>query len=571
MNIFSILSSAFSFRFPSFRFSGGMASKIGELTGRKGISLKPVKPSYIINFGKQVLHSLKAIQSFYRTQLKGVFEANKYNPIRFFAAVSVAIEESASYIGFQLAAFLFSRNTESPSSQNSSTTPDHSLSHGKQHYHPMKVYTVFSSAVSRANDDACTLKQSGMVSDLKTAGATLSAMKVADELECLIAERSQSSPMPSAPPCPDDSMYYSSVSPLPSAPPCPNEDMYYAAPASFLNSAVTSFSDINTECPITFEKFDWDTFVFTQHDKTSDGKVCRVYLKSAIERWVEEHGTHPVVRNQEITVNDFQNVKDHQSLVLDSFESTSPFEPAYYQQSEQVSSFFDQVSLDLSQDKLTTLSQQINDLLNVITDDFVPATQRLTSVSDSISDSYQSMLKKHLPVDDKETFSSVFNTVLEKELLTVEMLNSMRVERVLHKKIMDAYALPEHVTDSYHKLLELREEAEFIVAQFNSIQTFLEEADIYSQLSLLRSDLEMLKVDSNGPKSERFSTILQTVDSVSQNLVKITSFMNDFEDQDLENIQSYFSKPSDVVRDMLLNLFAVMSVHNDGEIDSYRL
>lgn len=356
MNIFSILSSAFSFRFPSFRFSGGKAKKIGKLTGRTGISLKQVNPSYILNFGKQVLCSLKEIQTFYRTQLKGVFNSNKINPLRFFMALGVALEESASYIGFQFASYLFSRNASSSSLKERTPIQDYSSPQGKHHYHPMKLYTVFSSALNRANDDACHLKQSGMVSDLKTAGVTLGAMKVADELELLISERRQSSPLPSAPPYPDepyssvspplpsapsylDETYssvspvpsappypdepYSSVPPLPSAPPYPDEPSAVSplpsAPASFLMSSVLSFSEINTECPITFEKFNWDTFVFTKFDTTPDGKICRVYLKSAIEQWVEEHGTHPVLRNQEISVNDFQNVKDYQTLVTESF------------------------------------------------------------------------------------------------------------------------------------------------------------------------------------------------------------------------------------------------------------
>lgn len=587
MNIFSLLSSAFNFKFPSISFSKNIANRIGSLTGRTGISLHQVKPSYILNFGKHIVHSLKSIQSFYKTQMKNLFESDKPNPFRYAAAVGVALQESASYIGFQLCSVLFSSKKEADSTASSCDVPAYKHVEGREHHHPMKVYTVFSMAVNRASDEALHLKESGMVSQLETAGSTLSAMKVADELESIIAQRRQDMPIPSAPPCPDEQAYMmSSFSPVmypqPSAPPCPDE-MEYAAS---LNMSTVSSSavhqpvvlTIDAECPISYDSFNWDTFVFTKFDLTPDKKVCRVFSKEALETWVDSHGTHPILRDQHITINDFQSVKDHKDLIMASFttsampisENLPSFEPVYYKQSAQVSSFFDHVALDLSQDKLTTLSRQINDLLNVITDDFVPGTQRLTALSDSISDSYHAILKRQIPEGMEGTFGAVFHTVLQKELLTVEMMNSFRVESVLNKKIAEAYALPSHVTDMYDKLLELREEAEFIVAQFNSIQTFLEESQIYSQIELLRSDLEMLKIEANGPKTERFSTILNTVDMVSQNLMKVTSFMNDFEAQDLDHIKAYFEKPSDVAKDMLLNLFAVMSVHESGELDQYR-
>jgi hypothetical protein len=486
-------------RVPRFRKIFHISPKIAEFTGRRGRVLKPVKSLGILKFGKKLLASLRTAKTHYSR----LYEISKEDSLKRLSKLGTAIGNVFSCTSD------ISAVATKPIEETIVMATNVVL----------EPYNSVAGSVLDVHQEVKALNDEDVSKTLQAVGRNLQAVQTADLLEAIVVERDRYGVVPIA-----EAVYISD-----SVPNLAEEHLVTATPVRTFEASDKNLYDNLYASPST-----------TNLSFPAPSAPPASTMMGA-EVWSQQNGDLPT----------------YESL----YENDGgPNPPAF--SSEYRTPLFETGSINRIQSKSIVLTTQIDELLRVFTEDLIPSTKRFSSNAEKVSNSYKKVLMKKVPKEQGQNGLRRFNTTLQKESINLELMSSIATDSSLNLKLATAGILPKNLQFLYSDMDRMKEDADLILAKFNSIQTYLEEQGITSQVAGLRKELEAVNDMENGYTNRVMTETFESLDRVSQGLDAISAFSYHFERKEAVFLNDYSRKPHSLIKEILKALQALLI--NDG-------
>ena len=215
-----------------------------------------------------------------------------------------------------------------------------------------------------------------------------------------------------------------------------------------------------------------------------------------------------------------------------------------------VSAYSESQFLDRIQHKTDAVMGDVENLLTVFSQDLIPSSNRFSEHAQSISKAYQDVFSEHSNQQKAPKFLEHFNRVLAKESAGLGLIETLSSDESLQKKLGQSMTIPDRAKELCDDITLMKEDAQLILAKFNSVKSFFEESSMRTRISLLKSDISLIQND-NHSYADLKQTIELALDDMSHKLGRIDEFIRSFEEEEYQFLNEFAASPREKLQTML--------------------